>query len=826
MRKFLASLRFSQPDQCRISPELGTYWRNVGLGALLNIPTSRHLGVVNFLTLAECLAVASPSNGRQRLRFGLFEADLASGELYKHGRLIHVQEKPFRILAMLLERPGEVVSREEVRKKLWPEGTFVDFDESLDTALKKLRQALADSPQNPIFVETIPRRGYRFIAPVTGVDGTTKGPATALSADVPTRSRKMVVTVAVVMLAAGIAGGLLWRLRQARRLTEKDTIVLADFVNTTGDPIFDDTLKQGLRAQLEESPYLNVLSDENVSGELQLMGRQKDERLTLDLAREVCQRAGSKATLAGSISSLGTHYAIGLNALDCATGDALDGEQVEADSREHVLKALGESAAKMRGKLGESLASLQKYPMRPLSTPSLEALQAYRLGTETWRVKGEAAALPFFQRAVELDPKFASAYGRVGSIYYDLGELTLSLKYTRKAYELRDKVSARELLYIESHYFDVATGELEKALQVYQVWQQTYPREITPYSNIAGDYLELGKYEKALEEAREELSLFPNTQDSYYNVGSVFLHLDRLNEAEGVFKQAEERKLEGEYLLGCHYQLAFLKGDPGKMAQLVATAADKPSEEDLLLSEQSDTEAYYGHLAKAREFSRRAAQSALHVGAKETAALWQANDALRKAEFGNSASAREDATAALALAPGRGVEALAALALARSGDVAGAQKLANKLNKDFPLNTLSQGYWLPAIRAAIELNRRNPAGSIELLRSTASYELGAPEPLLIVGTMYPVYLRGEAYLLAHEGKEAAAEFQKIIDHPGVVLNFPLGALAHLQLGRAYALQGEVAKARAAYQDFLALWKDADPDIPILKEAKTEYAQLQ
>ncbi len=306
----------------------------------------------------------------------------------------------------------------------------------------------------------------------------------------------------------------------------------------------------------------------------------------------------------------------------------------------------------------------------------------------------------------------------------------------------------------------------------------------------------------------------------------MFLHLDRLNEAEGVFKQAEERKLEGEYLLGCHYQLAFLKGDPGKMAQLVATAADKPSEEDLLLSEQSDTEAYYGHLAKAREFSRRAAQSALHVGAKETAALWQANDALRKAEFGNSASAREDATAALALAPGRGVEALAALALARSGDVAGAQKLANKLNKDFPLNTLSQGYWLPAIRAAIELNRRNPAGSIELLRSTASYELGAPEPLLIVGTMYPVYLRGEAYLLAHEGKEAAAEFQKIIDHPGVVLNFPLGALAHLQLGRAYALQGEVAKARAAYQDFLALWKDADPDIPILKEAKTEYAQLQ
>ena len=770
--------------------------------------------------------MASPSNGRQRLRFGLFEADLASGELYKHGRLIHVQEKPFRILAMLLERPGEVVSREEVRKKLWPEGTFVDFDESLDTALKKLRQALADSPQNPIFVETIPRRGYRFIAPVTGVDGATKGPATAVSASAPKRNRKITAAVAVVVLAAGIAAGLLWRGRQARRLTEKDTIVLADFVNTTGDPIFDGTLKQGLRVQLEESPYLNVLSDENVSEELQLMGRQKDERLTLDLAREVCQRAGSKAALAGSISSLGTHYAISLNALDCATAAALGSEQVEADSREHVLKALGESAAKMRGKLGESLASLQKYPMRPLSTPSLEALQAYRQGTETWRVRGEAAALPFFQRAVELDPKFASAYGRVGSIYYDLGELALSVEYTRKAYELRDKVSARELLYIDSHYFEVVTGELEKALQVYQVWQQTYPQEITSYSNLAGDYFELGKYEKALEEARAELSLFPNTQDSYYNLGSVYLRLDRLNEAEAVFKQAEERKLEGEYLLAYRYQLAFLKADEGEMARLVATAAGKAGEEDLLLSVQSDTEAYYGRLRKAREFSLRAAESARHTEAKETAAMWQANVALREAEFGNSAPARQHAAAALALGSGRGIEALAALALARAEDVSWAQKLANKLNKDFPLNTLYQGYWLPAIRAAIELHRKNPAGSIELLRSAASYELGSPEPLLIVGTMYPVYLRGEAYLLAHEGKEAAAEFQKIIDHPGVVLNFPLGALAHLQLGRVYAMQGDIAKSRAAYQDFLKLWKDADPDIPILLEAKAEYARLQ
>jgi eukaryotic-like serine/threonine-protein kinase len=760
------------------------------------------------------------------LRFGTFEVDVRAGALRKQGVRIKVQEQPFHVLTVLLQRPGEVVTREELRNQNWPEDTFVDFDNSLNTAINKLREALGDSADNPRFIETLPRRGYRFIAPVTEVDGATGRTAKGANAAASPRGRKIVVTVAVVALAAAIAGGLLWRTRQTRRLTEKDTIVLADFKNTTGDPVFDDALKQGLRVQLEQSPFLNVLSDQNVSEGLLLMGRPKNERLTQDVAREICVRAGSKAVLIGSISNLGTHYVIGLNALNCATGDVLGSEQVEADSREHVLKALGESATKMRGKLGESLASLQKYSIRQFSTPSLEALQAYSLGTATKREKGAAAALPFFKRALELDPNFAVAYGSIGTIYYDLGELALSVEKTRKAYELRDKVTAHERLYIESHYYDIVTGELEKAVQVYQVWQRTYPQDMTPFSNLAGAYAELGKYENALEEAREELSVAPNNQDSYYTLGSMYLHLDRLNEAEGVFKRAEERKLESEYLLGYHYQLAFLKADAGEMARLVAIAADKPAEEDLLLSEQSDTEAYYGHLAKARELSRRAAESARQAGAKERAALWQANGALREVEFGNSASAREETTAALALTPGRGIEALAAMALARSGDVAGAQKLANKLNNDFPLNTILQGYWLPAIRAAIELHRKNPAGSIELLRSTASHELGAPEPLLIVGTMYPVYLRGEAYLLAHEGKEAADEFQKFLDHPGVVLNFSLGALAHLGLARAYVLQGDSAKARAAYKDFFTLWKDADSDTPIFKEAKTECAKLQ
>jgi DNA-binding winged helix-turn-helix (wHTH) protein/Tfp pilus assembly protein PilF len=759
------------------------------------------------------------------LRFGVFEVELRAGELRKQGVRIKLQEQPFHVLTVLLQRPGEVVTREELRSQNWPADTFVDFDNSLNTAINKLREALGDSADNPRFIETLPRRGYRFIAPVTDLDGTTRGTATGVRAATPTRNRKIVVTVAVVMLAVGIAGGLIWRARQTRRLTEKDTIVLADFTNSTGDPVFDDTLKQGLRVQLEQSPFLNILSEQKVSQTLSLMGRSPEQRLTPELARDLCQRVGSKATLTGTISSLGTHYVIGLNAVNCETGDTLASEQVEADSREHVLRSLGESATKMRKKLGESLASIQKYdaPME-WTTTSLEALKAFSLGVAVWRVKGDRAALPFFQRAVEMDPNFAMAYGRVGTIYNELGESTLSAENTRRAYKLRDKVSARERLYVESHYHYFVTGELEKAAQVYEVWQQTYPRDGTPYSNLAALYAELGKYEKALEEAREELRLFPKVGDSYYNVGSMYLFLGRLDEAEAVFKQAEERKLESEPLLAYHYQLAFLKGDEGEMERMLETAAGKPGEEDLLLSEQSDTEAYYGHLAKARGFSRRAVESARHAGAQETAALWQANAALREAEFGNAALARQDSTAALALAPGRGIEALAALALARAGEVARAQKLANKLNKDFPLNTIFQGYWLPAIRAAIELNRKNPTGSIEILQATTSYELGAPEPL-IVGTMYQAYLRGEAYLLAHQGKEAAAEFQKFLDHRGVVLNFPLGALAHLGLARAYVLQGDKAKARAAYQDFLTLWKDADPDIPILKEAKAEYAKL-
>jgi DNA-binding winged helix-turn-helix (wHTH) protein/tetratricopeptide (TPR) repeat protein len=751
------------------------------------------------------------------LRFGSFELDLRAGEVHKQGLRVKLQEQPFRVLTVLTQRPGELVTREEFRSQIWPADTFVDFDNGLNTAINKLREALGDSADSPRFIETLPRRGYRFITPVTGIDGTTRATAAGVHAVAPPRNRKIVVTVAVMVLAAGIAGRILWRARQTRRLTEKDTIVLTDFANTTGDPVFDDTLKQGLRVQLEQSPFLNVLSDQKVNEEFQLMGRQKDERLTLDLARELCQRLGSKVVLAGSISRLGAHYAVGLNALNCNTGDNLGNEQVEADSQEHVLKALGESATKMRQNLGESLKSIQRFdaPLEQVTTASLQALRAYSLGMKTLDTKGGMAAIPFLRRAVELDPKFAMAYARLGALYAGTGA-PLSAENVRKAYELRERVTEWERLYIEAHYYRDVTGEQDKAASVWEVMQQTYPRAVEPYSNLAGFYGRLGDYEKALEEAHEALALDPDDQDSYGTVGYLLMCLNRLDEAQAAFKQAEERHLASEGLLAGRYSLAFLKGNEDGMARVAeSAAADKP----LLLVLRGFTEAYYGRLRKARELLRRAVESAKQNGAVDTAASFQAFGGLMEAYLGDLQHARADADAALRLTANRDAQTAAALALALAGDTEHAEKLTAELNKNFPLDTGVQRVWVPMIRAAVALSRKNPAKAIELLRVMSPYDLGAPRLL-------PIYERGQAYLMLHNSSAAAAEFQKVIDHPGIVREFPVGALAHLGVARAYALHGDTAKSRAAYQNFLTLWKDADPDIPILKEAKAEYVKLQ
>ncbi len=641
----------------------------------------------------------------------------------------------------------------------------------------------------------------------------------------PARRWNILVPAAVVV-AALVAGGLFWRSRREQALTEKDTIVLADFANTTGDTVFDGTLKQALAADLGQSPFLNVLSDIKVTSTLRLMGRSPTDRITEEVARQICLRTGSKALLGGSIASIGSHFAIGLKAMNCQTGDALGTAEVEADSREKVLQALGEAATALRGKLGETLASVQKFdkPLQQATTSSLEALQAYSEGKRLQYTNGDAASLPFYKRAVEMDPNFAGAYAVLATRYSNLGQASLAIQNYKKAYELRDRVSEREQYYISATYYSSVTGEIEKSNQEYELWIQNYPHDDIPYANLGNNLQILGQWEKAVAEAREDLRLEPNDVIAFSNLGECYLALNRLDEAKETFRQARTRKLDDPFLRLFMYYLAFLQEDVAGMQEQVASLSGKPGAEDVLLSAESDSEAYGGRLRKAREFSEKAVESAKRNDARETAAIWQVNAALREAEFGNSAEARKLAAAAGTLAPGRDVQLLSAMVSSRVGDASQAAKVVDKLSEKFPVSTILQYYWLPTIRAEIELSRGNLAKAIKILQATSPYEMGTTQ--LNIATMYPVYVRGQGYLAAHQGKEAAAEFQKIIDHRGVVLNFPLGALAHLGLGRAYAQSGDTAKARSAYQDFLALWKDADADIPILKEAKSEYAKLQ
>ncbi len=660
----------------------------------------------------------------------------------------------------------------------------------------------------------------------SGVSSAVSASAVAVPQAVAASGSKLWRIAFLVLLSAAlVASGFYYRGHQAKPLTDKDTIVLADFTNTTGDSVFDDTLKQGLSVQLEQSPFLDLISERKVNETLRLMGRPAGDRLTPELAREVCQRRGSRAILTGSIAALGSQYVIGLKAANCNTGDVLAEAQEQAAGKEAVLKALDAAAVSLRAKLGESLSSVQKYatPVEEATTPSLEALKAYSLGRKMQAAKGDVPALPFYKRAVELDPNFAAAYRSMSVVYGNLNELGRAAENSRKAYELREKVSERERLAIEAIYYTYTTGELEKAAQAYELWQQTYPRDYLPNTNLGDIYGILGNWEKALQEASGALRLEPNDENNYLNLGNDYANLNRLDEAETVYKQAEERKLEGEFLLTNRYQLAFLKRDAAQMAQLLAAAMGKPGAEELVLAYQADTEAWYGKMKKARELTLQAMESAQHDDAKEAAAMYQAAAALREVESGNRNQAIAEATAAVKLAPNRDVQAMAALALARAGDTAGAEKLAADLDKTFPLDTLIQRYWLPTIQAAVALQRKDPDRAIEVLRVASTIELGQPTQVVVF--LCPVYLRGEAYLMLHDGHAAAAEFQKFIDHRGAVVNFQWGVLARLGLARAYAVQGDTARARAAYKDFLTLWKDADPDVPILKEAKAEYAKL-
>lgn len=642
-----------------------------------------------------------------------------------------------------------------------------------------------------------------------------------------TRLQKRWGMVFAAMAVMGLAYGSYLYFHRRPKLTKEDVLVLADFTNTTGDPVFDDTLKQAISVQLAQSPYLNILSNARSRAALKLMAKPPDTRLTPEVASDLCQRAGGKAYISGSIASLGSQYVIGLDAINCKTGDPLAQGQVTAEDKEHILKALDEAATNLRGKLGESLSTVEKFdaPLDQATTPSLEALKALSVGVKTLQAKGSAAAIPFFKQAVERDPSFAAAYEALGISYSNLREPGLANENLQRAYDLRDKVSEREKFRISAAYYLLVTGELDKAIQAYEVWTQTYPLNGEPFGNLGVDYVYLGQYEKAVAASLEDLRLNPGSAAAYTNLVGLYPAVNRLDEADAKYQQAIAHGVDNPFLHGNRYGAAFLENDTAEMQRQIAMSNGKPGE-DVLLSFESDAEAFYGRLASARKLSQRAIDFARGNGSKETAAAWQMNAALREAEFNNPSRSRQQIACALAEAPTRDVRVLAALAFSRIGDIGQAERMAHDLANLFPLNTAINRYWLPAIHASIEIRRNNAAKALEGLQATAPYELGSPLPQFEVGgSLYPVYIRGEAYLLLHQGKEAAAEFQKFLDHRGVAVSCPLGALARLQLGRTYALQGDTIRSRAAYQGFFTLWKDADADISILIAARSEYAKL-
>jgi Flp pilus assembly protein TadD len=638
-----------------------------------------------------------------------------------------------------------------------------------------------------------------------------------------------VLVPAAVLLAVAIAGGLYFRSRSATPatnatpLTDKDTVVLTDFSNSTADPVFDGTLKQALAVDLEQSPFLNILSDRKIGATLKLMGRGPTEHVTADVAKELCLRTGSKAVIGGSISNLGSQYVVSLDAIACNTGDSLAKEQAEAASKEGVLKALGTAASSLRARLGESLASVQKFDVPvEATTPSLEALKAYSMGVTTGRTKGNAEAIPFMKRAIELDPNFAIAYAGLAVSYSNLGQASLAADYAKKAYDLRDRVSEREKYRISALYFQNVTSEVEKATEAYELWAKSYPRDLVPHTNLGFLYSAMGQWDKSIAETEASQRLEP-TITGYANLANNYIAVNRLKDARQTLQEAEQKNFDDLFIRSNLYALAFLSGDTAEMERQVAWAAGRPGEEDQMLNADADTQAYYGRLGKARDLARRASDSAVRSDAKETGAQFLAFQALREAELGNVAAARQAVARALALAPGRDVKVLAALVLARTGEYPQSRTILEGLQKSEPTNTYLKVYWFPVIEASIAMVQQAPDRAIVALEPALPYELGGPPPGV---PMYPPYIRGLAYLAQRNGPAAAAEFQKFLDRPGVVQNFLLGSLARLQLGRAYVISGDTAKAKTAYQDFLTLWKDADPDVPILKEAKAEYAKLQ
>jgi len=725
------------------------------------------------------------------------------------------------------------VTKDDLMKAVWPD-TFVE-EANLSRNIFMLRKALGETPQDHRYIVTVPGHGYRLVENVRVVPEVDVSVTAASHTRVDVRIRETTgskwVLLAGALVIAVSAGVFLASWHPRPRLTEKDTVILADFSNSTGDPVFDGTLRQGLAVQLGQSPFLSLVPEGRVRRTLRLMGQPADARVTPEVAREVCERTGTSAVLEGSIASVGTQYVIGLRAKVCDTGDLLDDEQTQVATKEDVLTALTQMGSHLRTRLGESLASVEKHSTRldEATTTSLEALRAYSLGWQLHAARGASASMPLFQRATEIDPQFAMAHASLGRIYADLDQSDLAAASIERAWQLRDHLSEPERLSLTASYQLLVKGNIEAAQQICETWAQAFPREPRAHNMLSGTvHKAAGRLERARAEARKAIDLDPDFAISYYSLGANSLYLGRVEDADGALGAAAARGLDIDEFIMLAYEIAFVKGDKARADREAARAKARPGGENWMSAREAFVEAYSGHLRAARSLSQRALLQAQQAGQHERAALWEAGAAVREALFGNRAAATESAFHVLQLSPGREAQYGAALAIALAGDTSRAQAIADDLQRRFPEDSSLRFSYLPSVRAAIALNRGEPERALEFLQVAVPHELGIPPSSVsgLFGALYPIYFRGQAYLAGRRGAEAAAEFEKILAHRTIVISDPIGALARLQLGRAYVVAGDRAKAESAYRDFLALWRDADPDTPVLAEARVEYGRLK
>ena len=774
--------------------------------------------------------IKSPGQRAKELyEFGPFRVDPEKETLLREGELVPLTPKTFQILLVLIRHNEEVVAKDDLMKMVWPD-TFVE-EANLSRNIFMLRRALGETAQDHKYIVTVPGRGYRLAENVHLVPEQEVSIVAATHQKVQVEVKETrrlwgwVALGVVLLLAVGVG---MWRFFSHRRtvLGAKDTVVLADFANSTGDPMFDDTLRQGLAIELEQSPFLSLISDQRIHRTLALMGHDTNSRLTPEISRGVCERTGSAAVLEGSISPLGAQYVLQLRAKSCTSGEVLDQEQAQVAKKEDVLNVLGQISSRFRERLGESLTTIQEHntPLAEATTPSMEALEAFSMGWKLHMTSGAMAGLPFMRRAVEIDPDFALAYSTLGRAYADLEEGDLSLASSTRAWQLRDHASDREKFVIDANYAILATGNLEAARQILEAWAQTYPREALPHVMLSGyPNKAAGRFEQAIGEGQKAIERDPDFAIAYFNIAVNNVYLNRLDEAENVLRRAAGRGLEIDEFLMLDYDIAFLRADETGLERVAARARQRSGAETWISSKEAFAQAYSGHLQRARIMSRRAVDHARQQAQPERAGAWEAASSIREALFGHAAEARARALAAVALSKDREVQYCAAYAMAVVGETSQAEGMTDDLARRFPENTVVRFSYLPVLRARLALNHGHVAKAIEELQLAVPYELGAARDFC--GALHPVYVRGEAYLAAGKGAEAAGEFQKILDHRGVVGSEPVGALAHLQMGRALALSGETGKAKNAYEDFFEAWKAADSEIPILKRARAEYMNL-